>query len=121
VQKPELGKLGEAMAVEFLQRSGYRILDTNRRFGRYELDIVAQIKQSLVFVEVKTRSAENFDFPESSVEHKKQKSMISAASSYIAEKGWEGPIRFDIISIVMLNHVKKITHFRDAFFPLSSR
>jgi putative endonuclease len=95
-------------------------LETNWRSGRFEIDIIAKIKSTLVFVEVKTRSAEYHDFPESSVDRHKQKSMIKAASDYIEKQQHPGPIRFDIVSIILIPNVQKLIHFRDAFFPLDS-
>lgn len=114
------GAKGEIVAAEWLERHGYIILETNWRSGRAELDIIARHNKTLVFVEVKTRSSENHEFPESAVSFHKQKSMMKAAVDYIRNAEKNAGFRFDIVSITLLPHVKKLVHFKDAFFPFSS-
>ena len=60
----ELGKKGEQLAVDFLQKKGYTILDRNWRFKKAEVDIIAQKEQILAIVEVKTRSSNYFGNPQ---------------------------------------------------------
>ena len=60
----ELGKLGEELAVDFLQKNGYEILETNWVFQKAEIDIIAQKDNILVAVEVKTRSSIDFGLPQ---------------------------------------------------------
>ena len=67
----ELGKLGEEMAVEFLRKDGYTILQTNWTFQKAEIDIIAQKGNALAIVEVKTRSSLEFGLPQDFVKPKK--------------------------------------------------
>lgn len=110
-----LGKEGETIACEFLQKKGYKILDCNWRHLRYEVDIVALHKGFLVFIEVKTRSTFKFGFPDESVGFRKEKMLIEAAEIYIEQKDLFNEIRFDIVSIVKNEKDEKIYHIQNAF------
>jgi putative endonuclease len=120
VGKRETGLAGESYALQWLQMQGYEILELNWRYRRLELDIIARIQNRLIFVEVKTRSREEFSFPEISVDYRKQKFMMAAAAAYMKEMQNEGPFRFDIIAVVIRPHMRKLIHIRDAFFPNSA-
>lgn len=113
----ELGKRGESIAIDHLIEKGYIILETNWRFSRAEIDIIARDGQVLVFVEVKTRSTDFFGAPEWAVTSKKKNLLIDAASAYMAAIHYEWEIRFDIISVVLRSQSVKLNHFEDAFFP----
>lgn len=69
----ELGKLGEELAVEFLQKNAYEILDQNWRYKKAEVDIIARKGETLAIVEVKTRSTDAFGDPQDFVKPKKNK------------------------------------------------
>jgi len=84
INRQELGRLGEHLARDTLKRKGYRILETNFRCRRGEIDIVAQQKDCLVFVEVRTKSNLNFGSPEESITEKKKKRLVSSALTYMA-------------------------------------
>ena len=64
----EIGQFGEQAASDYLEQKGYKILDRNWRHGRAEIDIVAMDGVTLVFAEVKTRSNDLFERPESAVD-----------------------------------------------------
>lgn len=115
----ELGNKGENLAIALLRKKGYTILAENWRFYKYELDIVARIGETMVFVEVKTRSTDAFGNPEKSVTRQKQKHTIEAASAYLEKYEIELEARFDIISIVAFSNKTQIDHMEDAFFPLA--
>ncbi|MCL4163879.1 UNVERIFIED_CONTAM: hypothetical protein GTU68_031920 [Idotea baltica] len=73
---------------------------------------------SLVFVEVKTRSSMIWGQPELSVTDKKERLLIDAAGAYMEKIGHTWEIRFDIVSVVVINEkYNEINHFQDAFFP----
>ena len=96
-----LGEKGEKQASVFLEKRGYRILAKNfrNRFG--EIDIIAQDKDELVFVEVKTRTSDNFGTPEEAVNAKKLRKIMLVASEFMSEQGLEDvQPRFEVISIV---------------------
>ncbi len=113
----ELGVKGEILACEFLQAKNYTILEINWRFARAEIDIIAKQNQTIIFVEVKTRSTDYFGFPETAVDEAKQKNMAMAAEEYLEQQNMETDVRFDVISIVMKNNQPDIHHIEDAFFP----
>jgi putative endonuclease len=114
-QKKILGRWGEDIAVQFLERKGYTVL-TRNFFTRYgELDIVAEIEGSLIFVEVKTRSSNNFAYPEESVTTRKQQRMLHAAEQFFAQNpasptSWQ----FDIIAVTRCPGLSpEIEHFEN--------
>lgn len=114
----ELGKLGEQLAANFLYANGYTILERNWRVNRAEIDIIANKNDTLVFVEVKSRSNTHFGPPEVFVTKRKKRLLASAASAYMKASGHEWAIRFDIITVVMtLGQSPVMEHFEDAFFP----
>jgi len=113
----ELGKQGEEIAQRFLVDKGYKIIETNWRFGNDELDIIAEESDWLVIVEVKTRRSTYFGEPEQWVNKTKQTFMIRAANAYIEQKNIENETRFDIISIVITTGGMRINHIEDAFYP----
>ena len=67
----DLGKFGEELAVDFLEKNGYEILETNWVFDKAEIDIIAQKNGILAVVEVKTRSSLDFGLPQEFVKQKK--------------------------------------------------
>ncbi len=113
----QTGKNGEAIAVDYLIKKGYQILHVNWRKGRYELDIIAQTKDELVIVEVKTRSGLPLELPETAVDNRKIKNIISATDLYIRIFNIDLPVRFDIISVTGYSPNFVIDHIEDAFYP----
>jgi len=113
----ELGKKGELLAQKFLQDKGYDIIDTNWRFDKDEIDIVASVNDELVIVEVKTRSNDFYGDPEESVGYQKEKFLIRATESYLEENNIDLETRFDIIAIILNDKEQKIDHIIDAFYP----
>lgn len=111
-----LGKKGESVALHFLKEKGYEILETNFRFEKDEIDIIARDGEVLVFVEVKTRSTDYFGVPEIAVKPKKIECLIRCAENYLISKNSMDEIRFDIVSIVLNSKQKKIRHIVDAFY-----
>jgi putative endonuclease len=117
----ETGRLGEAMAVQFIEKQGYIVLDVNYRFGPNEIDIVALDHQELVFIEVKTRHVPLKEFqevyPEYAVSKQKQKACFRVADAYIYERRMVTvPVRFDVIAIrLMQDGSNEISHYKDAF------
>lgn len=112
----ELGKLGEELAVEFLQNNGYTILETNWTFQKAEIDIIAQTKDTLAIIEVKTRSSIEFGLPQDFVNPKKIRLLTKAVDNYVVEKNLDINVRFDIIAIHKENKSFVIEHLTDAFY-----
>jgi putative endonuclease len=113
----ELGKLGEELALKHLRSKDYKILELNWHFGREEIDIIAMDGETLVIIEVKTRSTSWFGEPEFAVTRSKQKALVRAAEGYIIKNNLNVDTRFDIISIIITPHERKVDHIEDAFYP----
>ena len=115
--KLSLGERGEMIAAAFLIEQGYKILDKKARVPFGELDLVAQIKNTLVFVEVKTRSSAQFGLPEEAVDERKQKQMIRLAEWYFQKKALQKmKMRFDVIAILYEGVTEpQIRHIQNAF------
>lgn len=114
----ELGKKGEALAAAFLIKNGYKVLAKNYRFKKLELDIIAEYKNELIIVEVKTRASRYLAGPEITVTKSKQQLIIKAANQYIIENEIDLETRFDIISIILNQQETDIDHLVDAYYPL---
>ena len=112
----ELGKLGEELAVEFLQKEGYEILETNWTFQKAEIDIIAQKENTLAIVEVKTRSSLEFGLPQDFVKPKKIQLLVKAVNEYVVFKNLDVDVRFDIIAIHKEGKSFVIEHLIDAFY-----
>ncbi|MBM3153732.1 MAG: YraN family protein [Chloroflexi bacterium] len=83
MNRKDLGATGEKLARDFLKKRGYRIRETNFRCRHGEIDIVAQKKDCLVFVEVRTKSSAAFGTPEESMTAAKKEKLVTTALSYI--------------------------------------
>ena len=112
----ELGKLGEEMAVEFLRKDGYSILETNWTFQKAEIDILAQKGNTLAVIEVKTRSSLEFGLPQDFVKPKKIQLLVKAINEYVVSKNLDVEVRFDIIAVHKENKSFAIEHLKDAFY-----
>ncbi|MBI1317911.1 MAG: YraN family protein [Candidatus Hydrogenedens sp.] len=116
--KPEsLGRRGERAAARYLWFRGYRILEQNLHLGRYEIDILAQQGDTIVFVEVKTRRRDDATDPHDSVGPAKEMHIKTAAEMYMARHpSDELYYRFDIVSVVYPERGRpRIEHLPDAF------
>ncbi len=122
----QIGKYGEDLAVRFLRRHGYRILERNIRFSRNEIDIIAKKHKLIVFAEVKTRSTDkdlysDFGIPSDAVDSRKISRLLCASGDYLATakaKYKSLQPRFDIIEVYLdkeSGKVLKINHMPDAF------
>ena len=112
----ELGKLGEELAVDFLQKNGYAILETNWTFQKAEIDIIAQKGTILIVVEVKTRSSIEFGLPQDFVKPKKIQLLVKAINEYVIANDLEVTVRFDIIAIHKKGNDFEIEHIEEAFY-----
>ena len=126
--KQALGRLGEDIAADYLEKNGYRIVRRNQRFGKNELDIVCEDDDFIVFVEVKTRSclypeSGDFGIPARAVDEGKRKNTVKAARDYLAANYINKQPRIDVIEVYMLEQksefktptVLKVNHIRNAF------
>lgn len=112
----DLGNKGEEIAVDFLQKNNYKIVEKNWRFKKAEVDIIALKKGVLAVVEVKTRSSDYFGAPQDFVNQKKIKLLVEAINEYVISKNLDVEVRFDIIAILKNQEKFDIKHLKDAFF-----
>lgn len=115
-QHNELGKKGEQLAVDFLLKKDYQIVERNYRFEKAEVDIIAQKDAILAIVEVKTRSTTDFGDPQDFVKPKQMKNLVKAVDEYVTVNDLDVEVRFDIIAIVKENKGYNIEHLEDAFY-----
>lgn len=118
----ELGQKGEALAADYLEAKGYRLLDQNYRFEREEVDLVmfeptpANDGGEIVFVEVKARRGTGFGRPEDAVDEAKQKAIRRVAEAWLHErKLFPSPVRFDVVAILFGGPEPEVEHFENAF------
>ena len=108
------GREGENTAREYLEKQGYKILETNRRFSRFcEIDIIALDGDTLVFVEVKTRSTNKCGVPEEAITRGKYNNIKTGFFTYLQENPNYKKYRIDVISIILkpeitVKHLKNI-------------
>jgi len=112
-----LGRRGEDIAHRHLQRAGIVIVARNYRMasGGGEIDLIGWEKDTLVFVEVKSRQTDAYGAPDRAIGEQKQFSLLRAAREYArhAEIPWE-KVRFDVVNVVF-STPPSVVHFRDAF------
>jgi putative endonuclease len=110
-----LGNKGEMLAARFLMDKGYAIHEYNWRSGHKEIDLIAQERDVLVFVEVKSRSSAVFGDAVDAVTPAKIKLLISAAEAYIQQREIDLDYRFDVVTVVGDGESHAIEHIEDAF------
>ncbi|MBF0568835.1 MAG: YraN family protein [Nitrospirae bacterium] len=112
------GKYGEWLAARYLKKGGYVILRRCYRNPLGEIDIIAMDGGQLVFVEVKTRTSDEFGEPCEAIDYKKKRKIINAARLYLKGCGGNVAVRFDLIGVrlgAMWRQVDKIEHMKDIF------
>jgi len=115
---PTLGERGERHAARFLRRKGYKIVATRRRLRYGEIDVVAVDRDTIVFVEVKTRRSETGPRPALAVDDLRRRRMTRAATAFLKSHGLlEYPARFDIVEVVWPADQRRpaIEHHENAF------
>mgnify|MGYP001572271818 CR=1 FL=1 len=121
-QNFEVGRLGEKLAGEYLERQGYKIIKRNFRTRFGELDLIATKNANLVFVEVKLKIGEDFGSPEEMIDRKKLKQIEKTAQSFLIEnpvyeRKYAG-FQIDAVCIVLdeTRNVKRITQYENIGF-----
>ncbi|MCM1289253.1 MAG: YraN family protein [Corallococcus sp.] len=96
-----IGFAGEDVAVRYLSKHGYKILERNYRASHGEIDIIAKHKDYYVFVEVKCRTSVQFGLPREAVTARKQQTIIQCAKVWLVQNRLYGvPVRFDVVEIL---------------------
>jgi len=111
-----LGKKGEELAANLLVKKGYDVLERNYRYQKAEIDIIAQKDNTIVVVEVKTRSTPEFGNPQDFVKPKQIQLLVKAIDHYIQENDIDAEVRFDIVAIIKNKTGARIEHLEDAFY-----
>ena len=116
-QHNSFGIQGEDIAVDYLRRKGYVILDRNWRSGHKEIDIIARHGDVVVFVEVKMRANDFYGRPEDAVTRQKMHRLVLAADAYLRYNAIDLEVRFDVITITGTSEKPYIRHYEHAFRP----
>ena len=116
MERKELGRRGEELALRFLKKQGYRIIDRNYVCKLGEMDIIARERDTLVFVEVKARTSTAFGPPQLAVNSSKQRQLSKVALSFLKENRLEdAKARFDVVAILFKPMGEEIELIKDAF------
>jgi len=118
MDKQEKGQKAEEAAVEYLLRQGYIILERNYRSPLGEIDIIAEDRDCLVFIEVRSRQGTRYGLPQESVNWVKRQKVRKLAHSYLRARGkWNKPCRFDVVGILFNENgeIKSVELICDAF------
>ncbi len=116
-----LGQKGEDLAADHLKKAGFKILSRNWKWGKHEIDIIAENIDLIVFVEVKTRTDDYQMHPVTAVTTEKQRSIIYAADGYLQKFNINKEGRFDVITIIKTGELYQIDHIENAFYPTLRR
>ena len=115
-KRQQFGKESESLAVRYLKKNGYKIIEHNYRNKIGEIDIIAKEKGTLVFVEVKARKTHVFGNPKWAVTPKKQRKISMVALYYLkATKQTHVKARFDVVSLSLAKDNPKIEIIKNAF------
>jgi putative endonuclease len=112
-----LGQKGEDLAADHLKKAGFKILSRNWKWGKHEIDIIAENHYFIIFVEVKTRTYDYQMAPVTAITREKQRSIIYAADGYLQKYNINKESRFDVITIIKTSDTFKIDHIEGAFYP----
>lgn len=114
--KKEKGDWGELVACDLFTAQGWGILEQNWRMGHYEIDLILHKGQTIVFVEVKTRTSSEID-PIDAVDKRKRAHLIASADAYLKHYDLPYDFRFDIVGITGTPESYEVEHIPDAFYP----
>lgn len=116
-----IGIIGEKEATKILERKGLRVIEHNWRMGHLEVDLIADNKKEIVFVEVKARTCIlNGKMPEENVDEIKMRRITAAANAYLKYHKIEKQPRFDVVGILVDRNTNEITYrnyVENAFQP----
>jgi putative endonuclease len=114
--KLDIGREGEKIALRYLKRLNYKILDKNYRCRFGEIDIIAKDKETFVFIEVKMRRSKNYGPPELAVDKRKREKIGKVALNYITKNNIKDKdMRFDVVAIDMSSEKGDIRLIKNAF------
>ena len=111
----ETGKKGEMLALEYLRKKGWKVLERNWRSGHREIDIIAEAGGELIIVEVKVRKHIGNERIEEHIPRAKQQNLVQAAGAYLAYAKLDIAVRFDILLLEGDKGCYRIEHLENAF------
>ena len=111
----KLGQKGEGLAVSYLKKRGYSIIQKNFRTSLGEIDIIAKDKETLVFIEVKTRESLEYGQPFEAVTRSKRRKIANVALLYLKKLNKIPDCRFDIVSIYHKQGIAEVDLIKGAF------
>ena len=112
----DIGKRGETLAISFLKKNGYRIIESNFRCRYGEIDIIAQDGKTVAFIEVKTKTSNRFGSPTQAIDSRKQRQVSKTALAYISQKRLTNySARFDVVGINIKGSNSEIELIKNAF------
>lgn len=123
-EKQNIGALGEDAAAKYLKKNHYRVVERNYTSGKNEIDIIAENREFLVFVEVKSRTHSEdtiarFGRACEAVDVRKQRCLLAAARAYCAKNTTKKKVRMDVVEVYFQNTdtpvLHSIHHMPDAF------
>jgi len=119
MNRTELGKLGEKLALKYLQDRGYKALALNYRVSRLgEIDIIASMNERICFIEVKTRTGNTFGTPAEAVSWKKQRTIRHIAECFLkSHSATNSVVQFDVVEVFITKNgdLKSINHLQEVF------
>ena len=114
--KKVIGDKGEDFAASYFEKQGYKIKARNVHSRYGEIDLIAENGDTVVFVEVKTRSHDSLDRAADAVTPLKQKKIILTALDYISKSNTDKIMRFDVFEVYHANgRIYKFNHIKNAF------
>lgn len=117
MDRGEIGRRGERAAERYLMGRGFRILERNFRARRGEIDLIAEERGELVFVEVRFRRSARYGSPAETVDLRKRRRLVKAAEFYLLRRGLgDVPCRFDLVALRPAGEGRlAVEHCRNAF------
>jgi putative endonuclease len=115
-RQQKFGEKGEALAVRRLKKAGYKIIETNYHTRLGEIDIIAKDKNTIVFVEVKSRRSVHFGNPKQAVTPQKQRKISMVALYYLKTTGQTtARARFDVVTVISNRDQPQVDIIKNAF------
>lgn len=112
----DIGKKGEKLAKEYLEQNNYKILTTNFYCRQGEIDIIANKEDTVIFVEVKTRSNNAYGKPAEAITEKKKIRMLKAINYYLYKYDVREYVRIDAIEVSFKENKWNINHIKNAIW-----